>query len=376
MNEKYITYRASRNMYQITIRVNGKIVTKQAKTIEEARHIRAELIRQYKLDENLFLKIHNKAMVINDNLTFGDAWEYYKKNDILKRELTPSTLYKYAQCYALIAPFIKRLKIKDINYEIWQDLFSALQERRNLGYKYINTHKNRVKAMYQYFIKLGVIKQNPLVNVNLKQTRTESKIPFTEKEKVMFLRCAKEYDYRLFFLFNLYFETGCRRGELLALQWQDVDFVRKSIHIRHSISKGFVNGIYTEYFGNTKTEKSKREIPVRDKTLFMLHMFYKQKNPAPTSFVFTASEYCHVSKYPFISLSRVTSAFAYIRDISGINEKLTIHSIRHYFTSKLVVVKHVDLKTVQELGGWASSRILLDTYTHSQIDIKRRALGI
>jgi integrase len=321
---------------------------------------------------NLVYSLNNVTIV--KSFTFSQAWENWLQNDINRRGLTPSSLYKYLQCYRLINPIIGDYRIEDIKAENWQEIFLSIQETRGLSYKYINTNRNRVKAMYTYYMQRGYdIKVNPLIDTRLISTTSERKEVFTDAEKRVFLAEAKKYEYRWYLLFRLYFMTGCRRGELLALRWEDVDFQHQLIHIRHSISKGIVNGEYMEYVGKTKTQRSKRDIPISRKMAFVLRMIHDKTKPSNKSFVFSPSEYCHICKYPFISLSRITEAFALLRDLSGINPKLTIHSIRHYVATRLIE-KGVDIATIQEIGGWSSSKVLLDIYAHTSGERKKNAM--
>lgn len=358
--EKYIAWREKKQCYQITIKTKGKIFTRTAKTLEKAKQIRSLLIEQ---------------MDIVGILTFAQAWENWITKNVGRRGLAPSSLYKYLQCYRLIKPIVGNIEIEKINANDWQEIFLTLQEDRDLSFKYINTHKNRVFAMYNYYMQRGYdIKINPLLDTVLKQTDTNRKAAFTDGEKEKFLKAAKRYEYKWYLLFKLLFETGCRRGEVLALQWQDIDFYNKVIHIRHSISKGIVDGEYMEFCGKTKTPQSRRDIPLSDKMAFLLRMIYNQKKPLTDDFVFTAGDYCHWCKYPFVSLSRITEVFAYLRKITNINKGLTVHSIRHYVTTQLVHAG-IDLATIMAIGGWSSSKMILEVYAHSNQQNKRDALA-
>jgi integrase len=71
---------------------------------------------------------------------------------------------------------------------------------------------------------------------------------------VRFLTVAQPH--RLYALLRLAFETGMRRGELLGLHWDDIDFLRHKIYVRHNLVKaGKALHLY-----DTKSESGDRDI--------------------------------------------------------------------------------------------------------------------
>ena len=245
---------------------------------------------------------------------------------------------------------------------MWQDIFTARQSEGNLSYHYMEDDYHHIRDMYRYYMDRNVLKENPLDKpLVLRHTKKDHRRPFTDAERTAFLQAAKRYDYEWFFLFAMYFMTGCRRGELLALQWQDVDFEEHCIHIRHGIAYGVVDGIRQEIFSQPKTKASIRSIPISDKAYFVLRVWYLKKKPAGDAFVFQTKT---PSLHPWISLTEVAYAFRYVRKMAGIDERLTLHCIRHTVASKLVTAG-IDLATIQRIGGWSSPNTLLRIYAHS-----------
>ena len=75
----------------------------------------------------------------------------------------------------------------------------------------------------------------------------------------------------MFELFFLDLSTGLRRGELLGLQWDDVDFRKKNLHVRRQ-----VNRVAGKLAVNTpKTKRSARPVPLSDFTLYVLAEYKK-----------------------------------------------------------------------------------------------------
>ena len=99
-----------------------------------------------------------------------------------------------------------------------------------------------------------VIDKNPCDRLKNQKTQEDEPDPFNEMEKEIILNWLKEKyiaDYpTVYWYFVVAFWTGCRPSEIIALTWQDVDFLNKQIYI----NKGRVNGVQQE---TTKTNKAR-----------------------------------------------------------------------------------------------------------------------
>ena len=141
--------------------------------------------------------------------------------------------------------------------------------------------------------------------------------------------------------------TGIRRGELLALRWQDVDFEGGMIHVRHSVN--FKDGNTPEL----KTPKSKaglRDVPITDELKPFLHPL------DPDTFVIGSK------KTPL-------TARAYLCEFDRIRNKIdlhgaTAHVLRHTFAT--ISSERLDPKTLQRIMGHSKVDITMNRYAHSQ----------
>lgn len=374
MNFKHITYRPGRKCYQVLIRKDGKTYSKTCKTITEALEIRNNYYKL--LDLNVDILSTKKELVAPKAPTFKEAYTAYIEHIEKMKQITPSTVYTYKRAFNVLAPYVGKILITEINAEMWNDVLVNLQNNLLWSKDYTKHLANRVKAMYDYFMpNFPAIASNPCENFNLIQTKKKKNQPvFSEQEKEEFLKNVKiMYGNRWLVLFRLYFQTGCRKGELLALKWQDVDFDNKTIDINKSISKGTIHDKYQEYVGKTKTVVSNRIIPISDKMALTLLSLKNVSDGKESDFVFKCLM-TENGKYDFLTLSRIDYVFADIRKKSKINQTLHVHSIRHYFATKLMLAG-VDLKTVMALGGWSKSSTLIEIYTHATIDSKRNAMN-
>lgn len=119
--------------------------------------------------------------------------------------------------------------------------------------------------------KLKLIAHNPAEGCALPRLERKEMHTLTADQLTAFLQEAKNTG--VFEMYYLELATGLRRGELLGLKWQDVDFNQGTITVRRQI--GRINGVVTE--GPLKTKNAYRVIPLGEQALAVLHS-QKEKN--------------------------------------------------------------------------------------------------
>lgn len=118
----------------------------------------------------------------------------------------------------------------------------------------------------------GALASNPALMLRAPRTRpTELKI-WTPDEARQFLEHVQPH--RLQALFHLALSTGMRRGELLGLSWQDIDFTRQQL----TVSQNFVREVTGEWvLGEPKTAAGHRVIPLAHDTLRLLQAHRREE---------------------------------------------------------------------------------------------------
>ena len=135
--------------------------------------------------------------------------------------------------------------------------------------------------------------------------------------------------------------TGMRLGELINLQWSDVDFVSKVIHVRNS-----------ETF--TTKNKKNRSVPMNEQLYELLR---EMRNQASSELVF------HVGGRR-LEANWISKSFKAGIRRAGLNDRLHFHSLRHTFASWLVQ-DGVSLYEVQKLLGHSNISVT-QVYSHLQ----------
>lgn len=135
-----------------------------------------------------------------------------------------------------------------------------------------------LKQVFAYAYENKHIPSNPAIllhGLNVENYGIETKQVFALSKEVQakFEEACKStfsngrLKYRAGYAYLLILNTGLRRGEVLALQWSDIDFSKKQLSITKSVSARTVNGSYIEVIEEPKTKTSIRTIPLNSKAL-------------------------------------------------------------------------------------------------------------
>jgi len=168
-----------------------------------------------------------------------------------------------------------------------------------------------------------------------KLRENNERLRFLYKEEIAKLYEACHGELLAFVIFAI--NTGCRRGEMLALTWQDIDIERRQIHIRDS-----------------KSGRA-RVIPMNE-TVRNLILSLKKLPDSPSI---------------FSSYHREAFEAALVK--AEINDA-SMHTLRHTFASHLVM-SGVDLVTVSKLLGHATIQMTM-RYSHLSPEHQAKAVGV
>jgi integrase len=158
-------------------------------------------------------------------------------------------------------------------------------------------------------------------------------------------------EYRAYSLLLFLADTGARLGEASALRWADVDLEAGVARIGRSFSSG-------KHLSKTKTGKVRTvELSARLRETLAAerpHIF------GPKALAFPSETGGFLDPHNF----RARVFRKLVTAVLGEGRRFTIHGLRHSFAS-LHLARGTNLKWVQAQGGWASAKVLLDTYSHA-----------
>ena len=154
--------------------------------------------------------------------------------------------------------------------------------------------------------------------------------------------------------------TGLRIGELLALEWTDVDFEKREISISKTChdSKDEL-GRYARFVNPPKTSTSMRVIPIPKQLMPMLREIKKRNR----------SHYVVGDGDKIISVRSYQRTYELILKKHGLPHR-GFHALRHTFATRAIECG-MDVKTLSELLGHKNPTVTLNRYAHSLMEHKK-----
>lgn len=223
----------------------------------------------------------------------------------------------------------------------------------------VNRYRARLSGLFKRAMKAGLVERNPVAGTE-KEQESGGRIAYLPSETMTRL-AVEERALRdalspaLGALFTVSVHTGLRWSEQRALQWRDVDLLAGFLTVRHA-----------------KNGRS-RQVPMNGVVRAVLVDVATQRprTDEPHALVFPCV-YREPDKFFPAAVERARRALEAEGKATGHLEAYTWHGNRHTFASRLVMAG-VDLRTVQQLGGW-QSLAMVQRYAHLAPDHLRAAV--
>ncbi len=196
----------------------------------------------------------------------------------------------------------------------------------------------------------GYIAKNPLDSLHLKNPshKVDDRQALTPAELKTIVdgitKLPKQEDR---YLLALFLYAGLRRGEALAIQWQDIDIEQGLIHVRHGVTFQHNKGVV----GMTKSKAGNRDIPLLPQLLDVL-------SPEGKTGLVLHRDGKPLSEQAY---RRVWERIGKTIDLSGI----TAHRLRHSFAT-IAANSGVEIKSLQAMLGHADIKTTMQIYVHAQ----------
>lgn len=286
-----------------------------------------------------------------------------------QRGVKHSTIVRYKELTTRIYPVIGHIKLCDLRVDHLNDLYTSLsadglnkKTGGKLSTKTIIEHHRLISTVLEQAFKERLVIFNVARQAEL--PRMEKKdVNYFQPEQIEAIRNALENEQPKWkMLVHLLLITGARRGEILGLKWDKVDFDKNRIYICNSILYSSDRGVYED---TPKTEKSKRFVTLPLETIIELKA-YKQyqaqeyfKNGIPQSingYVF--SQIDGTAMHPD-SVTDYLKKFSKKYNLPHINA----HAFRHTMASMLYF-NGVDSVSISKRLGHAQVSTTANIYAH------------
>jgi integrase len=360
------------NKYYAKFRVNGKQkllatgINVKGNNKRKAEKVLRELISQYEqLDINkentLFLSFLDNWLVEIKQFIKPSTWEYYDK--IINGK---------------IKPYFKKRNFKLMNMKPsdFSDYFCYLatngksKGQGGLCYKSVKNIRSVISSAMEYAVKERYIQTNPVSEsvMPVFPDKLETDVPeYNADEVKALLKYAKDSNSHIYVFLLLALFTGLRKGELLALTWDDIDFNNNTLRVNKS--RTGTRKDVTKLITTPKTKSSNRTIPLNKFTIDALknEKAKQLQNKELLGDCFDNS--CNyivrnIDGKPYSNLSAINRVVNRLTEKAGLPH-CTIHGFRHSVAS-ILDESGVPLQDISVLLGHEY------TSTTERIYIKRR----
>ena len=323
--------------------------------------------------EDLKYEVRHGLYEKEKNITV-DSWYHTWMEEYKRQQVKPTTFDLYDRTYeGHIKPYIQKKKLKDIRPEHIQRILNT--ESKKVQKQTLTRIRVILNGIFQQAYKNGIIQKNPVERTSMPKQREEAeRRVMTVEEQNTFLKYAKQTYYGD--IFEVALSTGMRKGELLALEWSDIDFAKRMIHVTGTLIR--TKGRYMK--GTPKSTTSKRDIPMlnnvyeilkkRRKDLLELKMVLGDKwTPLDglDNLVFT-NEFGSV-----VTLNTMQYYMKHIQELirrDGIEfAPIHVHTLRHTFATRAIEAG-MQPQVLKTILGHSSLAMTMDLYSHVLPDTK------
>ena len=343
----------------------GEVLTKEEQKTQAVEQ--AELVQKEKAEEER-------------KLTFNKYVELFLQEKSIT--LSPMTVHSYKQSLKRPAAVFGEMKMVDIEYLMVKKFIADMQGgQRNrdnakpLAHGTVVSYYTVLHTLFESAVDNEIIPTNPMQRMKKPKPRKDEvkkePVSYSETEVAHIIDClnSEPLKWRALVLFLI--DSGCRRGEVAGLKWEEIDFKTGKVNICRNAQYTKEKGVY---IGTPKSNKS-REIIINAPVLQVLKEWKRQQTliyfgqgKSTDGFCFTQNEG---------ELMNPNTITEYIRnfgkryDIRGLKP----HALRHTMAT-LSIANGADVVSVSKKLGHCNPSVTLNIYSHANEEAQRRATEI
>ncbi len=301
-----------------------------------------------------------KLQKVIDTIDAGDFSEIYKmtvsgwldkylKVYCKKREVTTKEGYqRYIDNH--IKPILGDIKLHDLKPMQIENFYNLERKAKNkngkIGYseKTILQEHRILHRAFKKAVGDGMLSKNPCDAVDTPSPEEYEPTIYNEEQFAKLL--DKLHDHRMEAIILIAGMCGLRRGELLGLTWEDIDFENNLINVHKNRVPTHNEGVIEK---GTKTKKSTRTFAIPS---IIMPELKRLRGIGKLYTCLDGSEY-----HP----GSVSNAFSKFLDTNGL-QHIRLHDMRH-FNGTMMLKYGVSEKEIMERGGW-STVAMVKKYQH------------
>lgn len=268
----------------------------------------------------------------------------------------------------------RKIKLCDLKTYHIQEFYNSRLKIDNVSSQTVRRYHAIIHRALKYAVKMERLNKNPSDNVELPKAERHIAERYSEQELKKLLEATQGTSIETPVYLGAWF--GLRRGEIIGLQWNKVDFDNCQLTVdgvvRDKGEKDPITG-NLHYVLRTKTEASRRTLPMSQTAVAYLREL-KEKQEARRA---CDSNYnrlwdgfvCVRENGDLIPPRYVTNTFKQLCKKAGL-EPIKFHELRHTNLS-IFIERGANMKTVQEWAGHSTYKQTADTYAHIQAGSKK-----
>ncbi|SCD56710.1 site-specific integrase [Streptomyces sp. DvalAA-19] len=312
------------------------------------------------------LKSHNDQGIptTDKNWLLGDYLDYWLA-EVVEPTRKPTTYDLYeSNIRRYLKPDIGHISLVKLSVPTLQRYLNQ-QLANGKTVRKVQTLREVLSSAFTRAMREELLSRNVARLVEVREAHSneaETFEPWTPKEARQFLTAAAEHKWFPAFLVSTLY--GLRRGEVLGLRWEDIDFVKRVIRVRQQVfrARGRVQ------VGPVKTRAGVRDLPLLQVVGQVLQYWSRQHGHDLEGLVFTTS-----ARGP-IEPQNYTRAFLRICARHQIR-RIRLHDERHG-TATLLADLGVPDKDIQRIMGHSNISITQKIYMHGRLATRREAMNL
>ena len=375
-----------KNSYRLTVSegfdLNGKPMIHRKTVHGTKKDAEVELAK-------FVTEVQNGLVIDGKSLKFSEFTEIWKR-DYGSKELAPSTYKRYCRMLETrLLPYFGHFyinKIKPTDIMKFYDLLekdtqlvrkkgnNGSKTRKPLSGKTILEHHRLLRAMLHKAVYWQLVVSNPAERVQPPKARKPKRKSYDDEQTKILLEnlellSSEDTKYKVAIILTVF--TGVRLGELMGLEWQDVDFKNGIISINRSSQYLSDMGVFTKV---PKTESSIREIAIPEFIISLLeeyNLWYEEQKSIYGE-LWTNSDRLFVQA-DGKPMHPSTISKWFVKYVGQIGlPVINFHGLRHTNAS-LLVAQNIDIAVISARLGHAQISTTLDFYVHPLLSHNRKA---
>ena len=375
-----------KNSYRLTVSegfdLNGKPMIHRKTVHGTKKDAEVELAK-------FVTEVQNGLVIDGKSLKFSEFTEIWKR-DYGSKELAPSTYKRYCRMLETrLLPYlghfyINKIKPTDIMkfYDLLEKDTQLVRKKGNNGSKTkkplsgktILEHHRLLRAMLHKAVYWQLVVSNPAERVQPPKARKPKRKSYDDEQTKILLEnlellSSEDTKYKVAIILTVF--TGVRLGELMGLEWQDVDFKNGIISINRSSQYLSDMGVFTKV---PKTESSIREIAIPEFIISLLEEYklWYEEQKSIYGELWTNSDRLFVQA-DGKPMHPSTISKWFVKYVGQIGlPVINFHGLRHTNAS-LLVAQNIDIAVISARLGHAQISTTLDFYVHPLLSHNRKA---